>query len=207
MGNWTEAVWPILVSAALKSTLVLGAAWLIAILLRGRSASARHIVWTACAAALLALPVLSIGLPAVHLPWANALLPADGDIVLFHTTATSSAATTSGIPAAGLQASAARTAQVPANAGAAMTWRSAVVLLWAAGLLAGDGADAGGMSGAPPNAARGAAFGIRRTGGHAGARPGNRRRGTRAGDAGRNADDIRGVAAHRAGAGVRGAME
>ena len=29
MVNWTASAWPILASAALKSTLVLGAAWLI----------------------------------------------------------------------------------------------------------------------------------------------------------------------------------
>ena len=41
MGNWTASAWPILASAALKSTLVLGAAWMMAWLLRGRSAAAR----------------------------------------------------------------------------------------------------------------------------------------------------------------------
>ena len=57
MFNWTVSAWPILASAALKSTLVLGAAWLITYLLRGRSAAARHTVWTAAAAALVALPL------------------------------------------------------------------------------------------------------------------------------------------------------
>ena len=86
MGNWTVSAWPILASAALKSTLVLGAAWLITYLLRHRSAAARHSVWTASAAALIALPLFSVALPAVRVRLANALLPAEPGIV-FHTTA------------------------------------------------------------------------------------------------------------------------
>src|SRR5450759_5911911 len=81
MGNWTASAWPILVSAALKRPLVLGAAWLIAYLLRGRSAAARHMVWTASAAALVALPLLSVALPALRVRLANAVLPADTGIV------------------------------------------------------------------------------------------------------------------------------
>ena len=48
-----------LASAALKGTIVLAAAAVIAWTLRRRSAAARHLVWTAAAAALLALPILS----------------------------------------------------------------------------------------------------------------------------------------------------
>src|ERR1017187_63327 len=88
MLNWTASAWPILASAALKSTLVLGAAWLMTYILRGRSAAARHMVWTAAAAALVALPFLSVGLPALHLPLANAVLPADAGLVFRATAAT-----------------------------------------------------------------------------------------------------------------------
>src|ERR1035441_7222186 len=77
MFNWTASAWPILASAALKSTLVLGVAWLIAWLLRGRTAGARHMVWTAAAAALVALPLLTVALPALRVRVANAVLPAD----------------------------------------------------------------------------------------------------------------------------------
>jgi TonB family protein len=132
MGNWTASAWPILVSAALKSTLVLGAAWLITVLLRGRSAAARHIVWTACAAGLLALPVLSISLPVLRLTVANAVLPADGDTLVFHAT-TAAAAPSGTVTAPGPHAVPA--AQVPAAARAAMGWRSVLLLVWAAGLL------------------------------------------------------------------------
>jgi TonB family protein len=133
MFNWTASAWPILASAALKSTLVLGAAWLIAYTLRGRSAAARHTVWTASAAALLALPFLSVGLPALRIPLANAVLPADAGLV-FHATAAMTA------PAGG--AVAARQTPAPGSVPAPASERSidgktALMLLWMAGIAAG----------------------------------------------------------------------
>src|SRR3979409_403170 len=90
MWNWNEAAWfSILMSAALKSTVVLGVAWIAAFLLRGRSAAARHLVWTAAAAAVLALPFLSVSLPILPVPAASSLVPNVG--VLFQTTATARA--------------------------------------------------------------------------------------------------------------------
>jgi TonB family protein len=79
-GNVSE--WfSIFVSAALKSTVVLGAAWLAAWALRGRSAALRHLVWTAAAAAVLALPFLSASLPALRVPASRTLLPFDPAVV------------------------------------------------------------------------------------------------------------------------------
>src|ERR1035438_2659166 len=109
MIDWTASAWPILASAALKSTLVLGAAWLIAYVLRGRTAAARHMVWTASAAALVALPFLSVGLPALRIPWANAVLPADAGLVFRLTAATAA-------PAGGVAA--ARQTPAPSSAAA-----------------------------------------------------------------------------------------
>ncbi len=59
-----------LVGTAWKGTIIVAVAWAVALLLRGRSAAARHLVWTAAAAALVALPLLSVGLPSlpVHAP-------------------------------------------------------------------------------------------------------------------------------------------
>src|SRR6266566_448947 len=90
MTGWNELAWfAIFVGAALKSTAVLGAAWLGAFLMRGRSAAARHLVWTAAAAAVLALPFLSVTLPILPVPVAGALLP---DVsVVFQTAATARA--------------------------------------------------------------------------------------------------------------------
>src|SRR5260370_19045797 len=61
----------ILMGVALKSSVILVAAWLCALLLRKRSAAARHLVWTATAVAVLTLPILTVSLPALRLPVVN----------------------------------------------------------------------------------------------------------------------------------------
>jgi TonB family protein len=133
MGNWTALAWPILAGAALKSTLVLGAAWLITYLLRGRSAAARHTIWTASAAALIALPLLSVSLPAVRVRLVNALLPADPGIV-FH--ATSATVNDSHRAVAPGQPPTKRTIAAPAPARPRDS-KDALMLLWMAGIAAG----------------------------------------------------------------------
>ena len=81
-----EAMWfGFLSGVALKSTAVLGAAWLGSLLLRGRSAASRHLLWTAAAVALLALPLFSVSVPALRVPSFARLAP--GIAVLFETTA------------------------------------------------------------------------------------------------------------------------
>src|ERR1039458_1519764 len=89
MPGWNESAWfSLFVGAALKSTVVLGAAWLVAMVLRGRSAAALHLVWTAGSAALLTLPLLSLAIPAVRVTVPNALLPPG---LVFRTTAVADA--------------------------------------------------------------------------------------------------------------------
>jgi beta-lactamase regulating signal transducer with metallopeptidase domain len=61
------------VAVALKSLALLGLAWAVAVLMRQRSAAVRHLVWSAAFAALLALPVLSLALPAFHVNMTGAL--------------------------------------------------------------------------------------------------------------------------------------
>lgn len=56
---------------ALKSTLILAVASLAALVLRRRSAAARHLVWTAAAAAILALPLLTWIVPQLPVPVAK----------------------------------------------------------------------------------------------------------------------------------------
>src|SRR5438132_7628882 len=81
--------------AALKSTTVLGVAWLAVVVLRRRSAAARHLVWTAASAALLALPFLSLAVPALPVRMVRAFVPTG---VVFQTTASTPAeATSSGV--------------------------------------------------------------------------------------------------------------
>lgn len=134
MFNWTASLWPILASAALKSTLVLGAAWLITYILRGRSAAARHTVWTAAAAALVALPLLSLTLPALRVKVANALLPADTGIVFRASAAT--AATAGNSPSIPSHAPAGRPANVPPPP-RGLEAKDILILLWMVGIAAG----------------------------------------------------------------------
>jgi TonB family protein len=129
MGNWSGSAWPILVNAALKSTLVLGAAWLVAFLLRGRSAAARHVAWTAAAAAVLALPFLSVSLPILRLPVRDGVVPADSGLT-FRVDSTA-------VAAPGAQSSPPHTSgkapAVPVRAWQP-DWKFGLVLLWAAGV-------------------------------------------------------------------------
>ncbi len=66
MPGWTPN--SLLLSIAVKSMIVLAVASMAALSLRGRSAAARHVAWSAAFAALLALPLLSISLPALRVP-------------------------------------------------------------------------------------------------------------------------------------------
>jgi TonB family protein len=127
MSSWNVSEWfSIFVSAALKSTVVLGAAWLAAGALRGRSAALRHLVWTAAAAAVLALPFLSAGLPALRVPASGALLPFDPAVVF--QVATSAAVEPPSLPSA--------TARRAIHAQRYHDWRIWLMLLWAAGAAA-----------------------------------------------------------------------
>ena len=86
--SWNEsALFSMFVNAALKSTAVLGVAWLVTLLLRRASAASRHLVWTGAAAAIVALPLLAILLPALHAP---VFLAPVSTGVLFQTTVTAS---------------------------------------------------------------------------------------------------------------------
>src|SRR2546421_8092352 len=95
MLNWTATIWPIAALIAIKSLVVLTCAWLAAAVMRRASAASRHVVWTACAAGLLALPLLSISMPALRMRAAGAVLPGDPGLV-FRTTSTAIDAALSG---------------------------------------------------------------------------------------------------------------
>ena len=111
----------ILIGIALKSTVVLGVAGLLAFVLRGRSAAARHLVWTAAAAAVLALPFLSVSLPVLPVPASTgvvfqALASASGDGAVAPSAIARGGAAARGTPAAWRP-----------------DWRMILMLLWAAG--------------------------------------------------------------------------
>jgi beta-lactamase regulating signal transducer with metallopeptidase domain len=115
-----------LTGLALKSTAVLAGAWLIAMLLRGRSAAVRHLVWTAASAAVLVLPFLSVSLPAWRVPVSNAL-----NAPVFQVNAFARAFPES--PSARVGSTAARSQPVPAPE---IDWLTIALTIWAAGAAA-----------------------------------------------------------------------
>ena len=123
-------MWSVAISLALKSTAILGTAWLVAFLLRRRSAAARHLVWTAAAAALIALPLLSVSLPALPI---RAL--AVNSNVLFRVSAVPAQDEPSALGSAALGSGTAG-ARVPSQR---VNWPFVLLLLWGAGALAGLG--------------------------------------------------------------------
>src|SRR5271165_6401430 len=75
---------------ALKSTAILAMAWAVTAAMRKQSAAARHAVWTAAFAAVLALPVLTAALPGLRAPGLSRVLPSASGPV-FRTSVTASA--------------------------------------------------------------------------------------------------------------------
>jgi TonB family protein len=134
MFEWNFTTWfYILSGAAAKSAVVLAAAWIAAFMMRKHSAAARHLIWTAAFAAILALPFLSAALPVLRVPFSAVVLPSSAG-AQFQTTVASPAAS----GAARLAApSGAATALRPA------AWRTDwslwLLLLWAAGAAAAFG--------------------------------------------------------------------
>lgn len=119
-----------LVELAIKSTLVLAAAWLAAAMLRRQSAAVRHLVWTAAFAALLAMPFLSASLPALRFTVSESLLPADRLVV-------TNAPTSPDIPAAAAARSQTGAPLPGRRAPRGPDWPLILMLGWAAGTAAG----------------------------------------------------------------------
>jgi TonB family protein len=119
------AVFSFLVGVALKSSAVLAVAWLAAWFLRKRPAAIRHLLWTAAAASVLALPLLSFVLPVFRMPGSQALLALVPNIT-FQAESTAGAASA---PRIGLTTAPRKAA--PAHS--PIDWRLFPMLLWAAG--------------------------------------------------------------------------
>lgn len=132
MLHWNEAAGTaFLLNLAVKSTALLAAAWLAAFALRRQSAAARHMIWMATFAALLALPVLSVAVPALELPAPPWLSGASSLVFRASAASTGDVAAPAALPAA-LSPAAASTQSVPV--GSNVDWPLWVVLLWAGGV-------------------------------------------------------------------------
>jgi len=127
---WNESMWfAFWAGVSVKSTLVLGVAWLIAFALRRHSAAMRHLVWTAAAAAVLTVPFFSLWLPALRVPSATTIAPAVA--AFFEATATVNSDSATG--------------RLPRRSGVVspigpiqkrLDWRLLLLSLWAAGAAA-----------------------------------------------------------------------
>ncbi len=109
---------------AFKSIVVLALAWVVALLLRKASAARRHLVWTASAAALVALPLLVTAVPKWSVP-VREIVPESS--LVFRTVAV----VTGTQPAA--------TTPLPARetSNASFHWGAWLLIVWAAGVALG----------------------------------------------------------------------
>jgi TonB family protein len=115
----------ILVEGAMKSTAVLAFAWLVAVLLRGKSAALRHVIWCLGFAGLLALPILSVVLPVFSLPIRDVI-----DVPDFVFKMTAHQQHIVAHPGAG------RSGYPETSGGTLGDWRVVLMLVWAAGCTA-----------------------------------------------------------------------
>ncbi len=118
----------LLAGVALKSTAVLGLAWIAALLMRRQSAAARHIVWTAAFVAVLAMPVLSLSLPALRVRVASAFVLPN---IVFQASVTGSNQSEA-VTHTRQRLQLDQSASVPRS-----NWGTWIILLWAAGAFAG----------------------------------------------------------------------
>ena len=122
-------MYELLIGISLKSAVILTSAWLVAWAMRGRSAAARHVVWTAAAAAILALPLLSMGLPSWRVAIPRSLAPANPGVI-FHVLVTADAPASDAaaeVPRTAAGSTAARLAAAP------IRWQQWILAAWALG--------------------------------------------------------------------------
>ncbi len=115
---------------AVKSTAILCVAWITALLLRRRSAAARHLAWTSAAAAIIALPFLTALTPELPFPAPAAFRSAPGGVWFSATSmAVSDASVSAGTAERGSPSD-------PEFAPWRLGWKTWLMLVWAAGAAA-----------------------------------------------------------------------
>lgn len=143
--NIQDFSWLPVADAVVKATLLLAIAAVSSALLRGRSAAARHLVWTLALLAILALPVLSIALPRWQVPLlrvaADNAAPASGPVI----SAPPLRRSTEPAPAVGPATPSSERSSIAASSSThavsgfslnGVSWPSVLLLLWIAGVAA-----------------------------------------------------------------------
>ena len=126
MPGGNEMAWFLFfIAMALKSSAVLGVAWALALAMRKRSAAARHLVWAAAATSVLALPLLSILLPALRIPASPEFLAAPAASFQTAVIVLSSSTIEKGSPG--------RPVVLSKGSRPRADWKTWLMLLWAAG--------------------------------------------------------------------------
>src|SRR5262245_27072228 len=123
----------LLATASLRATLVLGAAWLVALALRRASATARHLVWTCAVVAAVLTPTLT-RVPAWRVPmpaalsqwWSSTVAP---------TGSTASTVTTDSVSLFGYAATTAHAPARPETAPSRVSAASVALAIWALGFV------------------------------------------------------------------------
>ena len=76
LSSFDLGLWVPVADVVVKVSLLLGGAAALSVVLRGVSASVRHVLWTVALLASLALPVLSLALPRWQMPLVRLATPA-----------------------------------------------------------------------------------------------------------------------------------
>lgn len=122
----SEALW-VLTGIAWKSTALLVFAALVSLLMKRRSAAARHLVWTWTFAALLALPVFTVTLPEFAIPTPPAIQATEAVV--------RTVVTGAHVPSAKTPAPQTSRATQAYMTGKSIDWRGSVLFVLAAGCL------------------------------------------------------------------------
>ena len=138
--NPIPVAWLSLADLVVKTSIVLSAAAVLSFVLRRRSAALRHLIWTLALGAALVLPMATVALPKWQVPLLQ-VGAMDGPAILTAATdpAVGRAAPSRGRPAVSpaqpLSTPPDAPAALPAATGAVIDWGTALLALWAAGMV------------------------------------------------------------------------
>ena len=147
LSSFDLGLWVPVADVVVKVSLLLGGAAALSVVLRGVSASVRHVLWTVALLASLALPVLSLALPRWQMPLVRLATPASDQAATPSATVADAPAlhrqsrSAIGQPSQEATAPVVRTpsveiASIPSSRLSGLSWPMVAVAIWAIGCLA-----------------------------------------------------------------------